>query len=329
VIHVDAGPTQIEVATLSDIGRQRSSNQDSCGDFTGRQGWRLLVVADGMGGHQGGATASGLAVETIRDVLKRSQSPPMAMLREAFEAANRRIYEKASQNLALQGMGTTAVVLLLDGTEAAWVAHVGDSRAYRLRANLLEPLTRDHSVVVQLMETKGVTREEAEKSPNSHVILRAIGVEPEVEADVKPVSLGPGDRFLLCSDGLWGEVPDGEIAEVLQRHSPADAVRLLVAEANHRGGPDNITVQVAVIPQVAAGTEPPSTEKTAPRLPTPAPRQNRWALRASVAAAILALLLIAYILWLIIDRRIVQLGTTPASAVGEPRSDSESPPESD
>jgi protein phosphatase len=219
VIYVDARPTEIEVATLSDIGRQRSSNQDSCGDFTGRQGWRLFVVADGMGGHQGGATASGLAVEAIRDVLKRSQSPPIAMLHEAFEAANRRIYETASQNLALQGMGTTAVVLLLDGTEAAWVAHVGDSRAYRLRANRLEPLTKDHSVVVQLMETKGLTREEAEQSPNSHVLLRAIGVEPEVEADVKPVPLELGDRFLLCSDGLWGEVPDVEIAEVLQRHT--------------------------------------------------------------------------------------------------------------
>jgi protein phosphatase len=298
VIYVDARPTEIEVATLSDIGRPRSSNQDSCGDFPGRQGWRLFVVADGMGGHQGGATASGLAVEAIRDVLKRSQSPPIAMLHEAFEAANRRIYETASQNLALQGMGTTAVVLLLDGTEAAWVAHVGDSRAYRLRANRLEPLTKDHSVVVQLMETKGLTREEAEQSPNSHVLLRAIGVEPEVEADVKPVPLELGDRFLLCSDGLWGEVPDVEIAEVLQRHTPADVARLLVAEANQRGGPDNITVQVAAIPPLAAESERTSEPAATQPLTVPPLRQDRWALRASVPAAILALLLIAYILWL-------------------------------
>jgi protein phosphatase len=298
VIHADERPTEIEVATLSDIGRQRSSNQDSCGDFTGPQGWRLLVVADGMGGHQGGATASSLAVEAIRDVFGRSQSPPMAMLREAFEAANRRIYETASQNLALQGMGTTAVVLLLDGTEAAWVAHVGDSRAYRLRANRLEPLTKDHSVVVQLMETKGLTREEAEQSPNSHVLLRAIGVEPEVEADVKPVPLELGDRFLLCSDGLWGEVPDVEIAEVLQRHTPADVARLLVAEANQRGGPDNITVQVAAIPPLAAESERTSEPAATQPLTVPPLRQDRWALRASVPAAILALLLIAYILWL-------------------------------
>ena len=290
MIHVDACPTQIEVATLSDIGRQRSSNQD---------------------------------------VFELSRSPPMAMLHEAFAASNRRIYETASQNLALQGMGTTAVVLLLDGTEAAWVAHVGDSRAYRLQNNLLEPLTKDHSVVVQLMETKSLTREEAEQSPNSHVLLRAIGVEPEVETNVKPVSLGPGDRFLLCSDGLWGEVPDGEIAEVLQHHSPADVVRLLVAEANHRGGPDHITVQVAVIPQLAAEAERTSGGEAAQQLNAPPLRQNHWALRASVAAAILALLLIAYILWLIIDTRIVQLVTTPASAVGEPRSGSEVPTESE
>jgi hypothetical protein len=179
------------------------------------------------------------------------------------------------------------------------------------------------------METKGLTREEAEQSPNSHVLLRAIGVEPEVEADVKPVSLEPGDRFLLCSDGLWGEVPDVEIAEVLQRHTPKEVVRLLVAEANHRGGPDNITVQVAVIPQLVAEAERTSEGEAAQQLKAPPPRQSRWALRASVAAAVLALLLIAYILWLIIGTRIVPLATTPASAVGEPRSGSEVPTESE
>ena len=319
---------QIEVASLSDIGRQRSANQDRCDELTNSHGWRLLVVADGMGGHQGGETASRIAVEAIQEVFERDNPSPPELLREAFEIANRRIYEAASQNPELEGMGTTAVALLLDGTEAAWLAHVGDSRAYRLRDQILEPLTKDHSVVTRLVEEQGMTREEAQQSPNSHVLLRAVGVELEVEVDVKPVSLAPGDRFLLCSDGLWGEVPDAEIAATLRHHSPADAVRIFVAEANNRGGPDNVTVQVAALPEapeIAMGA--PEKEATS-ALNVPAPQANRRLIRTSVVAAIITVLLIVSLLWLLLDAQRSQSPTAPA-AIGQTGPHPETPAESD
>jgi len=319
---------QIELASLSDVGRQRSANQDSYGQFTNPQGWRLLVVADGLGGHQGGETASRIAVETIQDVFERGGASPAEVLREAFQAANRCIYETASRTLELRGMGTTGVALLLDGAEAAWVAHVGDSRAYRLRDNVLEALTKDHSAATQLVEEAGMTPQEAQESPNSHVLLRAVGVEPEVEVEVKPVSLSPGDRFLLCSDGLWGEVPDADIAEVLVHHGPEDAVHILVAEANNHGGPDNITVQVAKISGTTEPTIEVSEEDAAPAPVVLPPRRARR-YRATVTAAVLTALLIAALLWHLLNTQKVQIPWPTLPPVAAPVSPTEAPAESD
>jgi protein phosphatase len=244
-------PRRIETASLSDVGRRRASNQDAFGGLVAASGARLLVVADGMGGHAGGATASRLAVETVEEFVGRSTGDPAALLQAALEAANRRIHEEARSDPSLAGMGTTGVALLFPSNGGAWVAHVGDSRAYRLRDARLEQLTPDHSLVGELERRGMITAEEARVHPRRNEVLRCIGVDPEVDVDVAPVDVQPGDWYLLCSDGLCGVLGDEEIAAELLRAAPEVAARRLVDAANERGGPDNITVQIARIPASA------------------------------------------------------------------------------
>jgi PPM family protein phosphatase len=244
-------PRHIEMASASDVGRRRATNQDAFGSADADSGARLLIVADGMGGHAGGATASRLAVEAIVEVFQRSSEPAEATLRRALETANARIHDESQRDASLAGMGTTGVALAFTPDGAAWVAHVGDSRAYRLRDGRLEALTADHSLVGELLRRNMITPEEAENHPRRHEVLRSIGVESRVQIDLAPVDVRPGDRFLLCSDGLCGVVDDAEIGAVLAREVPEAAVQQLVAEANARGGPDNITVQIARVPEAA------------------------------------------------------------------------------
>ena len=239
----------IQTASLSEVGRVRTNNEDYCSEFQDASGSRLLVVADGMGGHQGGATASRMTVEAIGDVFTSSTQDPAGLLREALTVANDRVHQMAHENVALRGMGTTAVSLLFAADGTVWVAHVGDSRAYRLHDSKIEPLTADHSVVGEMLRRGLVTAEEAAVHPRRNEILRSVGVEPQVDPDVAQVAIEPGDRFLLCSDGLTGLVSDEEIAAVVLRESPSKAVRTLVDTANDRGSPDNVTVQVAATPR--------------------------------------------------------------------------------
>ena len=238
----------VKTATRSDLGRLRERNEDSCGEFEPESGQQLLVVADGMGGHRAGDTASRIAVETIAEKMQAPSTEPLeARLRHAFEAASERIHTMASRDSSLAGMGTTGVALLLDPGGNSLVAHVGDSRAYRMRGKRLEALTADHSVVAELERRGMMTRQEAAVHPRRNELLRSLGVEPRVEVEVSPVSVEPGDRFLLCSDGLTGVVPNEDIAAVLDREDPEEAVRTLIDLANNRGGPDNITVQIAIV----------------------------------------------------------------------------------
>lgn len=267
-------PRLIETASATDVGRRRATNQDAFGSADAESGARLLIVADGMGGHAGGATASRLAVEAVVEVFQRSSEPPDATLRRALESANARVYAESQRDPSLAGMGTTGVALAFAPDGAAWVAHVGDSRAYRLRDGELEPLTADHSLVGELLRRNMITPEEAEHHPRRHEVLRSIGVEAEVQVDVAPVDVRPGDRFLLCSDGLCGVVHDAEIAAVLAREVPEAAVRELVAAANTRGGPDNITVQIARVPPAA------------PRHAMAPDTLQRWHLAAAVLLAL-------------------------------------------
>lgn len=255
--------TSIRFASGTDVGRLRAANEDSCGLF-GRAGRaRLWVVADGMGGHRGGATASQLAVATIGEVFEQRFAQAGAVdgdgdgdgeqtLRRAIEEANRRIFAMALADPELAGMGTTVVAFLLDAQLRGSVAHVGDSRAYRHRRGRLEPLTTDHSVVAEMQRRGLITAEEATFHPRRNEILRAVGVLPAIEIEAKRVDLEAGDSILLCSDGLSGILDDEEIAAVVARESPEAAVETLIRLANERGGPDNITVQLLAL---AAATE--------------------------------------------------------------------------
>jgi len=237
---------RIEWGEQSDIGRQRSSNQDCCGmGVAPGDGARIWVVADGMGGHAGGETASRLAVEAALASFAAGSGALEERLRQAIGAANRAVIEAASRDRELTGMGTTAVALAASGDDAQlYVANVGDSRAYRVRRGRIEQLTRDHSVVAEMVRRGMITEDEATLHPRRHEVLRSLGFEPELDVDVDAVEFAAGDTFLLCSDGLTGVVDDAEIAALCAKRRPSEAARALVDAANARGGPDNITVQV-------------------------------------------------------------------------------------
>jgi serine/threonine protein phosphatase PrpC len=243
-------PTSVytRTASLTDVGSVRSVNQDSCGEFVDDAGYRLLMVADGMGGHLGGEVASKAAIDTVGQIFQRGIEEPAAFLREAIVLANKRVFERSAAEPDLHGMGTTGVALLIGPGRRAWFANVGDSRGYRSRGGRLEVMTQDHSWVHEEVRQNRLTLEEAAVHPRKNVLTRSIGVDPTVEVDVTEVDMEPGDRLLLCSDGLWGEVADANIAGVLDSQEPEQAVRALIDMANDAGGPDNITVQIAVVP---------------------------------------------------------------------------------
>ena len=242
-------PDEILTSGMSDIGQVREVNQDYCGEFEDPEtSRRLLVVADGMGGHLGGEVASRMAVETIAEVFRSGGDDSQELLRQALHTANERVHKASREDMELAGMGTTGVCLMFEGGGRGTVAHVGDSRAYRLRGGQLEQITEDHSVVGALIRMGHITEEEARQHPQRNEILRAIGTNDEVEIQVTALDVEPLDRYLLCSDGLSGLVPDSDIADVMGRMEPQEAVRTLVQMANLEGGNDNITVQIALIP---------------------------------------------------------------------------------
>jgi serine/threonine protein phosphatase PrpC len=261
----DESGGRVELASRSHVGQVRTANEDSC-DALERADrtrlLRLLVVADGMGGHQGGATASRTTVAAISEFFEQDTSNNIEeMIRGAIASANARVYELSQQDHELEGMGTTVVALVLEAHHRATIAHVGDSRAYRCRRGQIEALTSDHSVVAEMQRRGLISADEAAIHPRRNEILRSVGVLPEVEVEVTSVRVAPGDRFVLCSDGLTGVVSDDEIAAVVEAETPATAVDVLIQMANERGGPDNITVQVVSIPFNASEADP---EATAP-----------------------------------------------------------------
>src|ERR1041384_76262 len=243
---------EVLASVQTDPGCVRELNEDaglyaqlSEPDTLARKG-RLALVADGMGGHSAGEVASGLAVEVISRTYYEAEADAPAALRQAFAAANRRIYEAATQDEKLQGMGTTCTALALcDG--AAFAAHVGDSRLYLVRDDEIYLLTEDHSAVMELVKQGLISPAEARRHPDKNVILRALGTTPAVEASMwdEPLPVRTGDQFLLCSDGLHDLVADAEIKEVVSAAShPHEACTQLIALARARGGHDNITVGI-------------------------------------------------------------------------------------
>ena len=236
----------MRVFAKTDIGLVRSSNQDSFSYGTVGEDAAWGLVCDGMGGANGGGVASGIAVKTIREQIESGYRSGMslvsmrALLETALFAANARIYEEAQNDPNLNGMGTTAVLIMLDH-QIAYIAHVGDSRAYHISRKGITQLTQDHSLVQEMLDTGRLTPDKAKDHPRKHMITRALGAAANVSYDYAEVPLQKGDVFLLCSDGLVNHVED----RIIYKETKAgveDVCDRLIRLANKQGGNDNITV---------------------------------------------------------------------------------------
>jgi serine/threonine protein phosphatase PrpC len=228
---------QLRAASVTDTGRRRRHNEDAyvCEP-------PLFAVADGMGGAQAGELASGLAAAALRDETSELAGGEQRV-DDLIQEANRRVYQRQSQDASASGMGTTMTVALVEDGRVA-IGHVGDSRAYLIRDRKLEQLTEDHSLVAELVRSGKLSPEEAEGHPQRSVITRALGTDPDVDVDTFSVETKPGDLFLLCSDGLTSMVDDETILREVERNRNdlAKAAKALVRAANKGGGEDNITV---------------------------------------------------------------------------------------
>lgn len=237
----------MKFACKTDIGRVRRSNQDSytVGELPG--GVAYGVICDGMGGANGGNIASATAVKTVSEQITAAWRPGMGpnsiinLLKSAVAAANINVFDMSKSVEALSGMGTTIVVVLItDGT--AHVVHAGDSRAYHMQGSKLTQITRDHSIVQNLVEQGQLTEREAREHPRRNVITRALGVAEALDVDYNEIPLEEGDGILLCTDGLSGFVEQADMERVLHTVPFAEAPDRLVELANENGGGDNITV---------------------------------------------------------------------------------------
>ena len=243
----------ITYASASHQGLVRPDNQDCFGkfpeeslDISSPKG-QLFIVADGMGGHQAGRVASELAVKTIQETYFSNQSDDISKnLHQAFETANEQIYQRASVEPSMQGMGTTCTALVAKHS-GAWIAHVGDSRAYQITEQKIQQLTQDHSKVAQMLRQGILTEEEAARHPERSYLYRALGVKSTVEVDlIDSIPIRSRDLFLLCTDGL-SKVTEQEIKQIVTSKLPNQASQELIRLANERGGTDNVTVLIVRI----------------------------------------------------------------------------------
>lgn len=238
---------------VTDTGLKRSQNQDHyfCVPEIG-----FFIVADGMGGHQGGETASRMATEIISQSIQKAHHPPSPLtptqqLTQAIEEANEAIYRLASERAELKGMGTTVTAILFYKNQL-WVSQVGDSRCYLLRNDGFWQVTRDHSMVEEKFRTGLISRDQMKSDTMKNVITRSVGFEPTVRPEPFFLNVQPNDVFLICSDGLSGLIEDPEIHQILregiaQKKQLQEIAQTLVAEANRKGGDDNITSVVVQV----------------------------------------------------------------------------------
>jgi protein phosphatase len=239
----------LNVSLLSDVGCVRDLNEDSVNLLKPhdpeelRDKGILAVVADGMGGHAAGEIASRIAVETISRRYYEINASTQEALEQAFQEANARVFETSRQRGDMKGMGTTCTALVLKG-EQAYCAHVGDSRIYIIRNGSIQQLSEDHSMVMQLFKQGLIDSDEARNHPDKNVLSRALGTHPQLEVSSwdNAVRVQVGDRFILCSDGLYDVVTDDEIQEIASAFEPHVANEKLIKLARQRGGPDNISV---------------------------------------------------------------------------------------
>jgi protein phosphatase len=259
---VGAPSLHIAARGVTDVGRRREQNEDA---FLVDEELGLFVVADGMGGHAGGGTASRLAVETIRKEVRavrggsrgrRGRSRAGAadavagLLRDAVQRASHAIYQAAQSDPDLSGMGTTVTAALLDGDQA-YLAHVGDSRCYLARRDRIYQVSEDHSLVNEQLKAGSITPEEARNSRFRNIITRSVGFEDQVSVDLHRFAVEPGDALVLCCDGLSNLVEDHEIREIATGSPVGEAPGKMVALANDRGGDDNIT---AIVVRLESGS---------------------------------------------------------------------------
>ena len=234
----------MKVFSATDIGQKRTMNQDFVFASASPVGNlpNLFVVADGMGGHNAGDFASRYGVSVLVESVKRDTNfNPVRIIRHGIEAANSQIFEQAKRDISMEGMGTTMVVATVVGNYA-YVANVGDSRLYLINQGIVQ-LTKDHSLVEEMVRLGGIKPEEAKHHPDKNIITRAVGVLPEVTADFFEISLKPGDEILMCSDGLTNMIEDDEIRHiVLGQRDIVEKAEKLIETANRNGGKDNITV---------------------------------------------------------------------------------------
>jgi PPM family protein phosphatase len=274
---------RIDAGVATDKGQVREGNEDA---YLVEP--PLYAVADGMGGHRGGEVASQLALETIADLFRKGDIP----LAEQVRRANRAVFDRSGADRAVAGMGTTLTAALVQG-ELAHLIHVGDSRAYLLRAGTLRQLTEDHTLVNRMVKAGEITEEEAEVHPHRNVITRSLGTEADIDVDEQDIGLLAGDRLLLCSDGLTGMLNEEQVQAILESTSPAqEAADRLVRAANRAGGVDNITV---VVLDVTEG-EPDEDEAAAPGVSArsapadPGPGRRRWWRVALIVGVVIVVL---------------------------------------
>ncbi|MBN1336300.1 MAG: Stp1/IreP family PP2C-type Ser/Thr phosphatase [Deltaproteobacteria bacterium] len=244
---------------ITDVGIKRTNNEDA---FLINDDLNLFVVCDGMGGHVGGEMASCIAVNTVEEVLASMEALPLGSnaedtaeatrekLRYAIRLAGKRIYDKANVEPEFKGMGTTVLVLLVQGSQA-YVGHVGDSRAYLIRSDTIEQLTEDHSLVNEKVRAGLLTTEEARRHKLRNIITRSLGYQEEVDVDIQVRPVRQDDLFLLCTDGLSNLVDPAEMGETLRTLALQPALKRLVDLACTRGGEDNITTLVTRIEEVS------------------------------------------------------------------------------
>lgn len=243
------GNPRFESVLATDIGMKRKQNQDS---GLSRPELGLFIVADGMGGHQGGEIASRVCVEKVAEYIEKNQNDyDPKVLEQGLQSANQAIYEQSSKDPKLKGMGTTATIMRISKTMAT-IIQVGDSRAYYWNKNGVWQLTRDHSLVQEKLRAGLITREQARSDDMKNVITRSVGYEPGVNMDRYQFPIERGDGFLLCSDGLSGPVDDDTMFEILGENmngglSLNETAAKLISTANSRGGDDNVTVVLVKI----------------------------------------------------------------------------------